>query len=96
MLVMLRATLPVFVSVTFCAALVVPTSWLAKVRLAADRLTTGAVPVPVRLMVCGLPAALSVMLTEAVRVPVAVGVKVTLMVQLAPAATEVPQVLVCA
>jgi hypothetical protein len=32
--------------------------------------------------------------TEAERPPVAVGVKVTLMVQVAPAATEVPQVLV--
>ena len=32
--------------------------------------------------------------TEAVRVPVAVGLKVTLMVQLAPAATLDPQVLV--
>ena len=33
---------------------------------------------------------------EAVRVPVAVGLKVTLMVQFAPAARPVPQVLVCA
>ncbi len=53
-------------------------------------------PVPERLTVCGLPLALSVMLTEAVRVPVAEGVKVTLIVQLAPAATELPHVLVCA
>ncbi len=43
-------------------------------------------PVPVKLMVCGLPAALSAMETEAVRVPVAVGVKVTLRVHFAPAA----------
>jgi hypothetical protein len=34
------------------------------------------------------------MLTEAVRLPLAVGVKVTLIVQLAPAATELPQALV--
>jgi hypothetical protein len=34
------------------------------------------------------------MLTEAVRLPPAVGVKVTLIVQFAPAATELPQVLV--
>jgi hypothetical protein len=33
------------------------------------------------------------MLTEAVRLPLAVGVKVTLIVQLPPAATEVPQLL---
>ena len=49
---------------------------------------------PVRLTVCGLPVALSVMVTEAVRLPGAVGVKVTLMVQLPPAGTELPQVLV--
>ena len=36
------------------------------------------------------------MLTAAVRVPVAVGLKVTLIVQLAPAATELPQVFVWA
>ena len=51
---------------------------------------------PVRLMVCGDPAALSAMLTAPVRVPVAVGVNVTLMVQEAPAATELPQVSVSA
>jgi hypothetical protein len=37
---------------------------------------------------------LSVTETEAVRVPLAEGVKVTLIVQLVPAATELPQVLV--
>ena len=69
---------------------------MPKGRLLGDRPATGAVvvPEPVRLTVRGLPAALSVMLTEAVRGPVAEGVKVTLMVQLAPAATELPQVLV--
>jgi len=54
------------------------------------------VPVPERLTVCGLPLALSLMFSEAVRVPEAEGVKVTLIVQLAPAATELPHVLVCA
>ena len=51
---------------------------------------------PERLTVCGLPLALSVMLTEAVRLPLAEGVKVTLIVQLVPAATLAPQLLVCA
>ncbi len=96
--VMLNEALPLFVSVTFCAPLVVPTLWLANVRLVGDRLTTGAgavAPVPVRLTLCGLPLALSLMLTAAVRVPVAVGVNVTLMVQLPPlAATLEPQVFV--
>ena len=53
-------------------------------------------PVPVKLMVCGLPAALSAMLIVAVRDPATVGVKVVLMVQLLPAATLLPQVFVCA
>jgi hypothetical protein len=72
------------------------TYWLVKERLFDVRLTAGAVPVPERLTVCGLPAALSEMLTDAVRVPVAVGLNVTLIVQLPPAATELPQVLVSA
>ena len=54
----------------------------------------GTVPVPVKPTDCGLPEALSVMLTEALRVPVAVGLNVTLIEQLAPAATLVPQVFV--
>jgi len=62
----------------------------------AERLARAAVPVPERLTVCGLPLALSVMLTEAVRLPLAEGLNVTLIVQLLPAATELPQVLVWA
>jgi len=58
------------------------------------RLTAGNPPVPVRLTVCGLPLALSVTVSAPVRVPVAVGVNVTLIVQLAPAATLDPQLLV--
>lgn len=60
-------------------------------------LTAGAArPLPVRATVCGLPAALSVMVSVPVLLPRALGVIVTLMLQLAPAATEVPHVLVCA
>jgi len=47
---------------------------------------------PLSVTFCGLPLALSVMLSAAVRVPDAVGLKVTLTVQLAPAANELPQV----
>jgi hypothetical protein len=36
---------------------------------------------------CGLPVALSVIATEALRAPVAVGLKVTLIEQFAPAAS---------
>ena len=47
---------------------------------------------PVRETVCGLPAALSVMLRDAERVPAAVGLNVTLTVQLLPAARLARQV----
>ena len=63
------------------------------------RLTVGPVPVPVRLTVCWLPATLlllSVMFKEAVRLPAAVGVNVTLIVQLPLAASELPHVVVSA
>src|SRR5436309_1802796 len=48
--------------------------------------TAGAVPFPLSVMICGLPPALSVTDSDPVRAPEAVGVKVTLMVQFAPAA----------
>jgi hypothetical protein len=50
--------------------------------------------VPASETLCGLPLALSVMVTLAKRLPVAVGLKVTLMEQFAPAATLAPQVFV--
>lgn len=52
------------------------------------------VPVPVRLIVCGLPLALSEMLMEALRAPVALGANFALMEQLADAASELPHVVV--
>jgi hypothetical protein len=72
--------------------LVTAIGWFVKERLLGDRLTVAEVPVPQRLRDWGLPLALSVKLTEADRLPLAVGSNVTLTVQLAPAATEVPQV----
>src|SRR5438132_1371591 len=94
--VIAKAAEPVFVSVTVCAALVVPTLWLAKVSEAGERLAVvvDAVPVPVRPAVCGLPEALSVTLKLPVRVPDAVGENVTLMAQFPPTAKEPPQLLV--
>jgi len=64
------------------------------VILEVERETVEAAPVPVRLTVCGLLLALSVMVTVPVRDPAAVGVKVTVNVQLAPAATLEVQVFV--
>jgi hypothetical protein len=83
----------VLVSVTGCAALMVPTVGTAKVR-AGDKVAAadGARPVPVSIAVTGLTS--SVLVTERVAefTPVAVGPNVTLTVQLAPAAKVVPQV----
>jgi hypothetical protein len=72
----------------------VPTACAGKVKDVGERLTRGAVPVPVRLTVWVARLALSVMVTAPVLVPVAVGLKVTLRVQLALAARLEPQVLV--
>lgn len=70
--------------------------WLLKDKLGADNPAMGPLPVPVRLMLCGLLLALSVRVMVAERVPVTAGVKVTPTEQLPPTATGVPQVLVCA
>ena len=94
MLLMVRVPVPVFVSVTVWALLVVKTTWVEKVRLVGESVTAGCVPAPVRATVCGLLAELSVVVSVAVRVPDSVGVNVTLVAQLAPAATELPQVFV--
>jgi hypothetical protein len=94
-LVTSTASVPGFESVTAWAGLVVPTPWVLNVRLLGTSVTAGPVglvAVPLKLTDCGLPGALSAMLTEAVSAPVAVGLKVTLMVQLALAATLLPQV----
>lgn len=94
--VTLKVALPVLLRVKVWAALVVPMPWLLKDRLGADSPAMGPLPVPVRLMLCGLSLALSVRVMVAERVPVTVGEKVTLTVQLLPDATGVPQVLVWA
>src|SRR5437660_7674536 len=53
----------------------------------------GAKPIPVRVITGTLPRASLVMATPPVLKPAVVGLKVTLMVQLAPAATLLPQLL---
>ena len=64
---------PVFVKVTVLAALVVPTFCVAKLRLVALKLACGLITVRLRGINCGLPAALSVIVTVAVE---AVGLKI--------------------
>src|SRR2546425_758446 len=93
MLVMANVDVPLLVNVTTLATLVVPTGWLPKSKLVLDRLRAGpeGVPVPIKLITCGLPPALSVMMIAPARVPMALGAKLTLIVQLAPFGTLPPQ-----
>ena len=51
MLEMVSDPVPVLVRVTVCAALLVPDIWAAKVSEEDDKLTTGPVPVPLKLTV---------------------------------------------
>src|SRR5437667_178069 len=81
-----KAAVPVFVSVTVIAVLVVASSWLPKPRLVGANPTAGAVPFPLSVMICGLPPALSTTEIHPHRAPESVRVKVTMMVQVAPAA----------
>jgi len=78
-----RAPVPVFVSVTVCAALVVATNWLLKVRLVGASITVGVgvSPVPLSAKFCGLVLSLSVSPNVAVSAPATVGLNFTLTVQ---------------
>jgi hypothetical protein len=83
--------LPVLLTVTACAVLVVFTVWL-KLKLVGFTEITDAVdaaitPAPLKATLVGLPLALCVIEIEAVLLPTLVGVNVTLMAQLAPTAT---------
>src|SRR5207245_2198034 len=88
MLGKVRVAVPLLVRVTVCTGLVVLRRWSPKARLVGAKVTAGAMPIPASDTDCGLLAASSVMVTVAVRAPVAAGVKLMLIVQLAPGATE--------
>src|SRR3989442_199170 len=91
MLVRFSGAPPLLVSVTFCAALVVPTRCSPNALLVAESVAVGGcTPVQVSDPDCGLPGASSVMVTVAARPPVAAGVNVTVKAQLADAATGPP------
>ncbi len=94
---MVSSAVPLLVSEMVFAAEAVPTVVEEKLSEVGLRVTFGAVAavaVPVRETVWGEPEALSAMLSDPVRAPDAVGLKVTAMEQLAAAARLVPQVLV--
>jgi hypothetical protein len=80
------AAVPVFRTVMVVAALVIPTATEPNPCVAGVTVM-GTVPVPVKLAVC-VPAP-STTVRVPVRAPVALGVKLAVMVQLAPTATEV-------
>ena len=89
-------TVPVFFTVTGLLALVVPTVCDANVKLDGVGVTTTVppVPVPVRLTVCGELVAESVIEMVPGSDPFAVGVNVTVTVQLVPTCNKVPQLFI--
>ena len=90
-LVTVTEVVPLFVTVTVIGALVVPTVWVPKLTGDGDRVIS--VPLPLMAIVCGLAQALSVYKREALRLPKADGVNVTVTVQLLPTANDEPHVL---
>lgn len=80
-----RLVFPVLVSVTVWELLVTPTE-VAEKAGKDDKLTSGPLPLPLKLTVCGLLPASSVSVRLPERAPSAVGVNVTLMTQLEPPA----------
>ena len=93
MSLILRVAVPVLLIVTVRLLLALLMIWSPKLT-GLLRLMTGTgigVPVPVRVTVCGLPAALSVMLTRPLTVPILVAVNTTPIWQLLPGASELAQ-----
>ena len=85
---------PGLLRVTVCAGLVVPAAVFRNDMLCGLNTACGVcamVPVPVRVAVWGDPAASSATLTAAARFPLAAGVKVAEIVQVALGASEVSQ-----
>src|SRR5215472_120746 len=84
-----------FASVIVFAALVWPTDVAGKIRLEGAKVMLS--PVALIVATCGLPGAVSATVTVAPRAPVAVGVKVTLIVHwlAAPSCPPTGQLLVC-
>ncbi len=87
---MVNVVVPTFVRVTVFGRLVAPIPTEPKFKLVGKSLAV--VPIPLSVTFCGLPAALSLILSAAVRVPDAVGLNLTLILQLAPATSELPHV----
>jgi hypothetical protein len=102
---MLAAAPVLFVKVIVCSVLETAMGWFPKERFVEERLgPAGGLPepeggpmaIPRRLTVWVPPLALSLRVTTATRLPLAIGVKDTPMVQLLVGPTELPQLLVWA
>src|SRR5258708_19520071 len=94
MLLIVSTSVPLSVSVTVCAELLVPTAWLAKVRFFVLREAIACpVPMPARGRIWGESAALSVTVIEPVRVQIPTGAKVPEILQLTPAPQHAPTLL---
>ena len=98
MLLMLIEVVPLLVSVTAFAALLLPTATETQLKVVGltDALPPPVVPPvpnPESATVCGLGLALSLKFSVAVRVPLTVGANTMPAVQLAETAKLVPQVL---
>lgn len=89
MIVNVTALLLSFVTVICCGGLVVCTFCGPKANAFGESFS--AVPRPASSITCGLEEALSTMVTNPLRQPAVLGENLTLMMQLAPAATELPQ-----
>jgi hypothetical protein len=85
---------PELVMVTLWGVLSTPIAAALNCSAEAERLTAGAMAVPVRATVCGDPELLSTSESVATAAPAAVGAKVTITVQVAPLLSTAPQVLV--
>lgn len=92
--VILSAVLPVLARVTTCAPLAIPTTCEAKVSEAGLNPANAPRPVPESVALCGLPGASSVIESMAERERGALGMNVTVAVQLPPAAMDEAQLLV--
>src|ERR1700726_1959122 len=90
---MLRAVAPVLVRVAICEELAVFRSCGGKLRVDGVSDAALVVPAPDSATVCGLLAAESLMVNDALRGPVTLGFRLTETEQDALGASEVPQVL---
>jgi hypothetical protein len=92
MLTLVTVICPLFVTVTDWAAAVVPVVVCAKVKLVGFSVMFPETPLALRVTVCGLPAALSLIVRVPERSPTCEAFTATEIVQLAPGASDAPQV----